>query len=1514
MKLFKRFSIMQKGIGAAALVSALLALASCENMTTVPPATKTVTASKALSTPSFPERTTNDDGTPIENLTYAQRYYTVSQGLKRKISLSWNKVEIARYYEVYSAQNINDNFIKVGETTKAEFEDTVAAGATYYYKVRAVNSWGDYSEFSSVVKGTTLATPVITDIATAKDDATNVNSATIFWYMGNVGADTYAKDLVYELHAFKGSEETVVTVKAWDDVNQGLVEEYTFQNLDGNTEYMYRVDAYLASEQSDIESSPKVSKKTLALYTPISPEFVATQGESVDGVKLVITLPPAVQVTETKQDGSTQDYDFPVTFEIQRKESSQSAWTTIVSCLYCNGQTTAPANSDAYKYKEGDTIEYFDSINTSALSVSRGVKYDYRIISCMDLNFAKVNNLNFKSNIKSKEASANVSTGWAANMPTFKAKLLAKNINPSNPLVVDNYVFGFEAKWDAMGMEDSYKFVIRQNRRLFAADNGGAVDTYGKDTWLNDNSFIATLGAVNELRQTLDLSANPENVRGVYRYTFYIIPAKCEDINASETECLAKVEATEVTSVDADAQKAARQLAAKGGWTDFTILTWQVELGVRYKIEWNKYGADDESMANSLASGTLDDLPKNPDGSYTGECAHSGLEAGYRYKYLLATNNESAVANDDGTVPVAETLGKPDIAFTANSYTDINASFKQVLAAARYKVVLGQAGGFGGGVEFYLDKDGKPVDKDGVAASLPEGVSCAKGSGSSFPVNLSLAISKPYGYDKANLAGKETDLIITAMSESDPSGLEPTKRLNTGSKKVWTIGPAGLVIDNAQSFTTQDDKMVIKWKMMEGAAGYAIYRQRGVVPDGGSGYTENPLDVYYVTYDGTTGNAVMADTENPSSQNGSISAATTYDSATGTFTLTDIFRAKGNSTAAYDENQGYLELGIPYTYTVLPVLASGDKNPEDVGSPEAWKIPGADKTYENGTFDGVKMERFTMGYGLAIKAAKAESAENIAISWEKPESAKKDENLKATLLYRKKGSTEAWKPVAENCRDTSYSWEKADIINNKNGNPSHVYQALEFAVSYGRDSIDTSAAIDKAYTDDYLGEIKELASVGGEPKSVGYLFSLPTINYTPKEQYTETFTWYRYGYDNDRKYGAGDNGDNAVVYTFGVRNLNFSSKVFPIAQYTGTADPVYKGDNDWYDITFESDSSQNAVTVAITPNCKEYKTKGTVVSASGATIEDAVVTDENGSANGFKVAAANGIDTATNMGTHYGLLRVLRDYEHEYVITATHPSGVSVEHTIKCCRKITKEEFAKGVNLIIADSVYQAGVGENTYGMCRDLDNHYLEYKHWANGKITHTLKWGTDGAFYNHVFRCGFPGAPYDGEHATTYRTSAWSIAVPMQNHRSAVTNDRIYFLTTNGEKVYDDDVVNTGMTVTHKTGWTSYQGKVDFDLGKEGSRSVVPVWLAGETSDGVTTAWQLEFKKDDVTVCSTSDVNNKDKFLSWFPVGIDESMPFTEKMEKSTKLKRENGSIVYVYSYDGKTYNEWWPAREPK
>lgn len=65
------------------------------------------------------------------------------------ITISWNTVIDAEYYEVYRSDNSNGNYAVVGKAYSTSYTDNSGvSGSTYYYKVKAVNSCGG-SDFSN---------------------------------------------------------------------------------------------------------------------------------------------------------------------------------------------------------------------------------------------------------------------------------------------------------------------------------------------------------------------------------------------------------------------------------------------------------------------------------------------------------------------------------------------------------------------------------------------------------------------------------------------------------------------------------------------------------------------------------------------------------------------------------------------------------------------------------------------------------------------------------------------------------------------------------------------------------------------------------------------------------------------------------------------------------------------------------------------------------------------------------------------------------------------------------------------------------------------------------------------------------------------------------------------------------------------------------------------------------------------------------------------------------------------
>lgn len=1306
MKLIKRFSALRKGLVTAALASALFALGSCQNITSVPAPTMVATASKTLYAPSFPENLGKNGETP----TYGERYYTVSQGHKRKIALSWNPVEIAKYYQVFAAKNINDTFVKIGETKNPNFEDSVGSGATFYYKVRAVNTRGETSDFSAIVHGTSLATPAINNI---KLDDSDASRASIFWYMGNAGIDSYVKDLVYEIHAFKGSEEKVATVKAWDSTNKTITESYTFESLSGNSDYEFRVDAYIASEQSEVESSPKVSKTTLAQYTPVSPEFTSTQGESIDYVKLLITLPPKIQV-QTKKSNETEKYDvdYPVCFEIQRKKSteSESEYQTIVSSLYCNETTTPPTTKTDYDnlYVEGRVIEYEDRVDTS--SVTRGIKYDYRIISCIDKAFSATSTprYDFDSYIPSKASLANVSTGWAAALPTFKVKGIDKEIEGSTVKKVS--ILGFLADWQDLDKAKEYKFAVQQNRRKFDYDNGNVTDTTGTDSWIMDklgNFLTPNLEGIQTMSKDYDLSTNPQEIRGTYRYTLYVIPAKFTNVTegAQDGNYLAKIQAINVISINDNATDPVLDLHAEGGWTDHTRLSWVVEPNVSYSIEWKKIDINGaEKGSGTITSADL----MNGTGSYSGEYDHY-VDGGYEYQYNLFGNGFV------GDTVTARTLGTPAIKFEHHSYDSIKVTWPQVMAAKEYKVALGANGGFGNGLTFMLEEDGAIRNPDLEKYESIPATNTVK--------SITLTIKKPYGWNDAELSGKATPLVITAYSEKDEQN--HVKGTAPGSKDVWTIGPAAANLKATETHELATDSVKISWTPLGGAVGYAVYRLRptmtsSVDTDGTQLTIDEATDSYYVTASGTCSDPNVDCELN----NGSITLTDKYARVTG---------------AGANKNQQYLALGIPFTYTIIPVLENSVTESE---GKITW-------TYAN--LNKVQKDGYTTGFGIALEATKAEYGDKVILNWELPAQIKQNnaKKTKPSIYWRKKGTNDSWTKAR-----TLKTFDEHEGVAVDSLDKIPYTQALEYTVTYGDNMTMTSTddSINDAYVD-YLSDKYNLQDFASNPsnkeiKSVGYMFTMPQIEVCqeykkikdlPESQraakaqqleasngYSEDITWHLYDFEGDRAIGGSD----ITEYVLEVQNLDCSDEWHPVCSYKADGSVKEKKNKSWYHTEFSTDKTGMQIAASLTAKFD-----------------------------------SDGLYNTSDF--HNGLLKVMRDYKHYYRISAKRNTKRGEEITAQSqdygFRKITTKERDRCVGLICADAFFQMGMPK--YSWIDSSDTTRKLPGEVGEIKITHVspadkAKWGTDSGAYKHKFP-RTPGNKNENDVKNDYLTSGFVITI---------------------------------------------------------------------------------------------------------------------------------------------------------
>ena len=714
-------------------------------------------------------------------------------------------------------------------------------------------------------------------------------------------------------------------------------------------------------------------------------------------------------------------------------------------------------------------------------------------------------------------------------------------------------------------------------------------------------------------------------------------------------------------------------------------------------------------------------------------------------------------------------MGTPILGFDANSYTSITVKWKQVVAAQEYSVQLGQIGKFGNKLSCTISTNGTVT-----GLSVGSDATCAYDSPTK---EFTLTIKKPYGWNDANLSGTAADFVLTAKSLDNENG--GTKAETTDTKQVWTIGPALADTKSTKDYGVVNPiSVTITWKKLKGAKFYAVYRMRpemtGSDSEGNLVTVPAALDVYTVSEDGTTVTPVGA----------------TVTLTDDTFTMTDTYSANGT------DNQRRLSLGLPYTYTVLPVLKSDDID-SYINDPAEWKIPevsdgtSTNKTYNANQHSLKNAVGYTKGFGLALEATKAEYPNTVRLSWELPQSAL-DKKTNPTIYYRVKGSDSQWTKIETLAAEDSSSLKTVDVVlapkeetekedidcykatEDNDGDPTDngakvtiprnlSVTALEYAVSYST-SNDTMTK-DYLSCATYQSGLKNKKFTNKEIMSVGYMFSLPPIEPTKQktnEKFTEQIQWRSYAYGEgtgkDASRPVREVGNDIADYTLALQNLNCSSAWYTLCQYdaagTVTATPSYPG---WYDTTI-TPKADNIVT--ITPN--------------------------------FTARTSNSSVSNYNTTTyHDGLLKVQRDYKHYYRISATRTNSQGTTITARSVdyayRKITEEECKKAIGLICADAMHQVGIPDQSdigKTVSRNLGTFKLSHKTWAGFGTGNKCKIEASG--YCHIF-------PRTPGKQTTKLTSGWTVDIAAELGGDCA-----------GTKL--KELPSTEISCTHATGLASY------------------------------------------------------------------------------------------------------------
>lgn len=1101
-----------------------------------------------LDAPSIPNEKTTAGGTLS-----APTGLKASQGLKRKISLSWNAVDGAKRYYIYKASNPNEEFVQVGETAEITYEIKVSPGTTDYYRVVAAKSDGTRSPISAMSEaGASLALPVFSG---ADVDESTI---TVYWDMEN--ASYYKEKLRFEVK----QEDTATGMTTSRLVSGNDPYSCDFENLESDSKYVYSIDAYLTDAPDEKENSGKTTVATMALRRPQPPKFTASEGEYKDKVRLSITLPPKVQVSINSDLGGIIETDYPVYFEVSRKRGEKGAYEVIEKALYYDGSTGNEGATSGYDgYVAGKTFVWDD---TNFTEQDRGVKYEYKIKSYIDYKFLPQN-----GSPKTSSRNSDTCIGWMSQRPKFT---VSGKMSEGN-----QYSVNLGIAWDAMGKGDDYKFAIKLEKK-----NANLSDTGGEESWLanGDENFFAT--DIKSLERTYSID------KKMYYYTLYVVKSQVSSVNDIKLEenVLETVAASPILVADLNTLPKSA-FSVDDGYPDKVVLKLEAEnaSSVSYKFVRKLNGIEEkeEKLEKvTFVGGLFEDTT---------------VKGGKKYEYVMyATESGDDAISVPSEPKEAMTLGKPEPNIVMEGdgkkklgYDAIYLEMYEVFGAKSYCLTLGESTKFGGGQTVVFGADGTKTSGE-IDASI-----------SLVDQKFAITINKPLGYNDARLAGNKASLVVAARGyDGTPENTE--KESPAESVGVKVMGPAELKVSGTEPANVAENEITLKWNNVEDAVGYAIVRKMAGNSDNDVFYVDNSDRPKVSLADTTAAGASLCETVFEVKCDGN--QYTFVDKGIDTYGIND----------SWYKNQQKIGWGYEYAYTVLPLLEESDAGQMlGSGGTDAFTVK----------YNGLKAASgYTYGYGLDVKASKADYANKIKVSWDVPKCAQKN-GASSYLYYRKVNDngdpTSDWtyyskgiKPeVKDGKAEAAFIVEQPDDLTATDAetNPISRNEVVEYAVRYTQGNVFKSSYVQ------YLASTKEGSAL--EPINRGYCFALTggmqgLEDVSDHKGYEEKLKWMCY---DMKARGVGPDG-----YRLYVKNNNISDKWYTVA-------------------TFDKD-------------CK--------LSSSEKTYGDA---GENSNiavtSSGVSAGTVTTIVEPNNTAELGGLLKVLRDYKHYYRIEAYRKNSEGVE-------------------------------------------------------------------------------------------------------------------------------------------------------------------------------------------------------------------------------------------------------------
>lgn len=990
-----------------------------------------------------------------------------TQGGYREITLSWNPVPDAVRYYVYRANTQFETFIQVGETgdSSTSYTMKVQSGADFYYRVTAVNHAGEESRFSTIVRGTSLAQPLVSGVegVEGKEDS----DVTVYWYMGNV--DAYQTEVRYNVICYdeKGTELARVVVDG-SKVNETAA---VISGLIPNTSYTYAVEAYVVSAQDKVEKCNPIDAATARRLRPNAPEnLVVQQGQSKDGITLSFNLPALVDVALP---GGVYEQK-PLYFKIYRREyeagieeSQKTKKFQLIKDGFGlftdnNGKTYAESGEQLVKfgaseesYTPGNTVTWTDTDD----ALDRGVKYEYKVQS-----FAYVANRDISSDM-----SVATNHGWLIAPATFgTGKYSTVKDNADNPEVEAkcNVAATLKFTFDFETMGVFYHYILEE--QYWSLDVYGDDGVVEKPSELKDTQHkgFSSVKAVQDYTREFDLS-NADTV-GYYKYILYILTESQHEVSDAAVR-LSVLGDTLVT--DNIKLPVINLFAATSGYNDKVVLSWQAKSNYIYTVKYKEEGDETEHTIehDELIKGTT----RSVDNSDIQEVTYEDtVDEGKTRKYILHVNDGEGGRSSSWPIE-AKTSSTPKPELANFEYGSITVNWDDVLAdsytiSAQYQ------------------------DTDVAKNNSIEAAQITKHSSAGTGKEQLHTFTYPTGYDNAGVSGLPVNVTVTAnirpvkiihKLEGDEGSSYTVKEekldaiILSNTVVARTMGPAA--ITSTISKGTHEDKIEITWNKVEGAKAYAIIRNRMHIT-GSNKSTFQSTDTYIVedTSNGDVHSATVKLAGGTISAPEKVKVAVAPASGDSTpvkFTLTDsLLDSLPAEPSSWEISQSQISWGAPYEYFVLP-LTDASHEPEYNYSSGAKNVTLAEIHFKEANF----AVGATSGYGWDVKASKGTyvasgSKENSAVKVTWTNSWFKDGSYN---LYRRQENG-SWEPVP------NASGRSADGIIDSTAQPGIVY---EYCVRPSGEPTQNDSYI--AFASKVMDEVFTT-----EKASVGFVLPTPKIS------------------------------------------------------------------------------------------------------------------------------------------------------------------------------------------------------------------------------------------------------------------------------------------------------------------------------------------------------------------------------------------------------------------------------------